>query len=177
MIEVKEGLKWEGKLEFTVFNEQEARKQGFLDNQESFFNALKNGLLPVKRKIKSNNTVTNFARQQIVSILTNSVSSIVPPSEMQLGTGSGTPSPSDVNLWSPAIGTLKPCSAIGAYLTYYAQFICTWLSTDPIQGSWTEVGLKDANGNLWAHSAIMSDITIGDGDALSGQWTIQILSS
>lgn len=177
MITNNEGLKWVGELEFSVFDEAEARKKGFLDSQDSFFYALKHGLLPVKRKVKSKNTVTNFARQQIVSILTNSVSSIIPPNQMQLGTGSGTPTASDTNLWSPSAGTLKPCTSIQAYLTYYAQFITTWLSTDPVQGNWTEVGLKDSNGNLWAHSAISLGITVGSGDALTSQWTIQILSN
>jgi hypothetical protein len=177
MITKDEGLKWIGELEFSVFDEAKARKQGFLDNQESFFYALKHGLLPVKQKIKSKNTVTNFARQQIVAILTNSVSSIMPPSTMQLGTGSGTPSASDTNLWSPSAATLKQCTSIQAYLTYYAQFITTWLSTDPITGTWAEVGLKDSNGNLWAHSSITSDITISTGDALSCQWSVQILSN
>ena len=172
-----EGLKWEGKLEFSVFDEVEARKQGFLDNHDSFSYAVKHGLLPVKKKIKSHNTITNFARQQIVSILANSVSSILTPSKMELGTGSGTPSATDTDLWSPSAGTLKLCSSIAPYLTYNAQYICTWLSTDPIQGTWTEVGLKDSNNNLWAHSAISGNITISTGDALSCQWSVQILSS
>lgn len=177
MISTEDGLKWEGKLEFSVFDETEARKQGFLDNEESFFYALKHGLLPAKRKVKSKNTVTNFARQQIVSILTNKVSSIIPPSQMELGTGSGTPSASDTDLWSPSAPTLKPCSSIQQYLTYYAQFICTWLSTDPIQGSWYEVALKDVNNNLWAHAAIPLGVTIASGDALACQWSVQIISS
>lgn len=177
MITNNEGLAWEGKLEFCVFDENEARKQGLLDNQEAFFNALKNGTLPVKRKIKSKNTVTNFARQQIVSILTNSVSSIIPPSKMELGTGSGTPSASDTALWSPSAPTMKQCSSIQAYLTYYAQFITTWLSTDSIQGSWSEVGLFDSNNNLWAHSAIPLGVSISTGDAMACQWSIQIISS
>lgn len=177
MITHNEGIQWEGKLEFSVFDEAEARKQGFLDSEESFFYAMKHGLLPVKRKIESKNTVTNFARQQIVAILTNSVSSIIPPSKMELGTGSGTPSASDTALWSGSSGTLKACSSIQAYLTYYAQFICTWLSTDPIVGTWDECGLFDANNNLWAHSAITMGVSIAQGDALACQWTIQIISS
>jgi hypothetical protein len=177
VISTDEGIQWEGKLEFSIFDEYEARKRGLLDNQGAFFNALKNGTLPVKRKVKSQNTVTNFARRQIVSVLTNSVSSIIPPSKMELGTGSGTPSASDTNLWSPSAPTMKQCSSIQAYLTYYAQFICTWLSTDSIQGSWTEVGLFDSNNNLWAHSAITLGVSIATGDALAAQWSVQIISS
>lgn len=148
-----------------------------LESNEVFTYALKNGLLPIKGTVKSKNTVTNFARQQIVSILANSVSSILTPSKMELGTGSGTPSATDTDLWSPSAGTLKLCSSIAPYLTYNAQYICTWLSTDPIQGTWTEVGLKDSNNNLWAHSLISGNITISTGDALSCQWSVQILSS
>ena len=177
LYESKEGIGWKGDLEFCVFDEAEARRLGMLENDEVFAHALKNGLLPLKRMFKTKNTVTNFARQQIVSILANSVSSILTPTKMELGTGSGTPSATDTDLWSPSAGTLKLCSSVAPYLTYNAQYICTWLSTDPITGTWTEVGLKDGNNNLWAHSAISGNITISTGDALACQWSVQILST
>lgn len=170
-----DNIQWEGKFTFRVFNEKEARKQGFLDSQESFFYALKHGLLPIKRIVKSENIVTNYARQQIVNMLTGT--SNTHPSQMQLGTGSGTPSSTDTDLWSPSAGTLKQCQTIQPYLTYYAQYIVTWLSTDAIQGTWSEIGLKDSSNNLWNHSALTSIITVNSGEALTAQATIQILGT
>lgn len=174
---MKENVLWKGTFDFTVFDENKVRKQGFLQDEESFFYALKHGLLPVKRKIKSENAVTNYTRQQIVAILTGASSTIVFPTQMQLGTGSGSPSASDTDLWSPATNTLKQCSSIQPYLTYYAQYICTWLSSDNIQGSYSEIGIKDTSGKLWNHSALTSTITVATGEALTAQLMVQILSN
>lgn len=174
---ITEGIRWEGRLKYSIFDEEQARKKGFLDDEESFYYAIKHGLLPIKRTSKSKNTVTNYARQQIANILTGAALSINPPNKMQLGTGSGTPTASDADLWSPSSGTLKQCQSIQPYLTYYAQFITTWLTTDNAIGTWTEIGLKDGNSNLWAHSSISSNITINTGEALTAQWQIQILSN
>ncbi|AFK87699.1 hypothetical protein Tsac_2846 [Thermoanaerobacterium phage THSA-485A] len=153
-MEIKEGLKWQGEVKLLVIK----------DNK-------------IIRRIQEHNTVTNYARQYIVNVLTNAISyPLQLPSQMELGTGTGTPAGTDTDLWSPASATLKPLSGIQPYLTYFAQYVCTWQTSDPIQGTWTEIGLKDAANNLWAHAAI-SNFVVNSGEMLVCQWTIQILGN
>lgn len=183
-IETIESLGWDGILSFGIVKEEKLKKAGFLAESENglelipaFFDALKDGKIHFDRTAKSKNSVTNYTRSIIVQILTNTTQGVLGPSQMELGTGTGTTSSTDTDLWSPINGTLKPCSTIQVYLTYYAQYICTWLSTDPIQGTWTEIGLKDTKNNLWAHSALTQNLTVNSGEMLIGQWTIQMIST
>lgn len=175
-INTNESLGWEGIITFGVLDEAEMREKGFLDDQEAFFNALQSGEINFKRTAKAKNTVTNYARQQIVNALTFTIYNIDPPRYIELGTGTGTPSTSDTDLWSPSSGTLKQCSTIQPYMSYFAQYICVWVSTDPIVGTWSEIGLKDYYYNLWAHSALTNNLTIASGEVLVAQWQIQIVS-
>jgi hypothetical protein len=153
-MEIKEGLKWQGIVDLFVIK----------DNK-------------IIRRIQEHNTVTNYARQYIVNVLTNTISyPLQIPSQMELGTGAGTPASTDTDLWSPASATLKPISSMQPYLSYFAQYVCTWQTSDPIQGTWTEIGLKDAANNLWAHAAL-SGFVVNSGEMLVAQWAIQILGN
>jgi hypothetical protein len=155
-LKLKEGLEWEGIITFKVIDEKTKE---------------------IKRQYKEHNKVTNYARGYMAQILTNAVNgSLVLPSMIELGTGTGTPLATDADLWSPATVTLVSCTGIQVYLNYYAQFITTW-QPNTITGTYTEVGLKDANGNLWAHAAITSNLTVNSGEQLVCQWQIQFTSS
>lgn len=140
------------------------------------FSVFKAGQVRPVRKIVTHNKITNFTIQYGLELLTNSIPSMPPlfPTKMQLGTGTGMPAATDLDLWVPSAGTLKPLAQTQIYQQYYAQYICNWQSSDPIQGTWTEAGLKDGNGNLWAHVAFASGLLINPGEMLVGQWQIQV---
>jgi hypothetical protein len=146
---------------------------------QSFLDAVRNGLVQWKREHIQKNKVTNYARSYIVQAMTSGDGAVgfYWPSEMELGTGTGTPAASDTALINPVVGTMKQCSNIQQYLTYYAQYIATWQSTDPITGTWTEIGLFDANGNLWAHVVFTNSLVINSGEMLIAQWAIQLLGN
>lgn len=167
VLQIKDSMTWDGVITFGVVAEMTI---------EELMEHYKNGTVPWKRKLVKHNKVTNYARAYMVQMLTGTAVPIVLPSKMELGTGSGTPAATDTDLWAPAVATLKPLSVLQVYLTYYVQFVCTWNTADPVQGTWTEVGLKDANGNLWAHGA-MSAFTVNAGEMLVGQWAVQILGN
>lgn len=152
-MDLNESLKWDGTLNFKVIKDSK-----------------------VVREYKEHNKMTNYARGYIAQMLAGSIQGpLILPSQIELGTGSGTAAATDTDLWSPTIATMKPCSYTQVYLNYFAQYIVTWLTTDPIQGTWTEAGLKDANGNLWAHTAF--NLTINPGEMLVGQWQVQIVGN
>jgi hypothetical protein len=56
----------------------------------------------------------------------------------------------------------------------YVQYSATWQTTDPVQGTWTEVGLLDANGNLWAH-AMLGSFTVNVGEIATVQWLVDFI--
>lgn len=155
-MQLKDGLEWEGIVTFKVIDEKTKE---------------------VKREFQEHNKVTNYARSYLAQVLTNSVNgSLVLPSMIELGTGTGTPLATDIDLWSPATATLGPCSSVQVYLNYYAQYIAAW-QPNTITGTYTEVGLKDSLGNLWAHSAITSNLTVNAGEMLVCQWQVQLLGN
>lgn len=155
---IKSSMEWNGDVIFKVFDEK---------------------TLKLKRQFKQKNKVMDYARSYLVSamIAGDGSQTLYFPSKMELGTGTGTPLGNDTDLWNPVAGTMKQCSNIQQYLTFYAQYVTTWLTTDPIQNTWTEIGLFDANGNLWAHSAITSNLTINSGEMLVAQWQVQIIGN
>lgn len=123
------------------------------------------------RQKRYHNIPTNYALSYIASIVSGAVTSgIVVPSQIELGTGSGTPDPNDTALWVPSAGTLQTCSIVQQYLNTYAQFTSGWQPTDPIQGTWTEAGLFDVNGNMWAHTVINQ--LVNSGEMLTVQWSV-----
>lgn len=102
---------------------------------------------------------------------TANTTSAPPPTQIGAGTGAGTPSPSDTALWAPIAGTQRVCDDIMVTQGYYAQYNITYGAngTDPL-GPYTEVGLFDANGNLWAHAAINEYLSTGQ--TLTIQWMV-----
>jgi hypothetical protein len=101
------------------------------------------------------NTDTYFMRQAVAGWIagTQTTTTTPPPTQIGAGNGIGTPSPSDTALWSPIAGTQRACDSITITYGYYAQYNITYQTTDPA-GAYTEVGLFDDAGNLWAHAAI-----------------------
>lgn len=176
LIEAESGIGWDGEVLFGAIDEKTLRNMDLLDEQ-AFLRALKSGNLLWKRRVLAKNKVTNYARAAIAQILSGAMSPPVLPSRAELGTGIGTPAGTDTDLWSPAVATLKSIAYAQQYLSYYAQYVTTWLTSDPIQGTWTEIGLKDAGGNLWAHAAITSNLTVNSGEMLVAQWPVQILGN
>jgi hypothetical protein len=100
---------------------------------------------------------TNYAANTITNWLagTATTTSAPPPTQIQLGTGTGILSVSDASLWAPTAGTLKTCDYIAVSNSYNTQYSLTYTGTDPI-GNFTEAGLFDSAGNLWMH-AVLTD--------------------
>lgn len=178
MLMQTEGLPWDGTVHFGVIDQLAVERLGLMDDIPGLLKVIESGRMDWKRKHVQKNKVTNYARQYLATVLAQSVTgALILPNQTQLGTGTGTPAATDTDLWNPVAGTLKPCSGIQVYLTYYAQFVTAWQTSDPIQGSWSEIGLKDVAGNLWAHAAITSNLTVNDGELLVSQWQVQILGN
>lgn len=138
------------------------------------------------------NQITNFARQQSAQMwsgLVNTVgiaSNVLPPSKIQLGTGSPTApatgtTANDTGLWTP-LGSSKALDTSTVWMQYYSQFTVTFLSTedigtvDPVnnptgQITITEAGLFDANNQLWSHVAF-TGVTHDNTSTLSVQWQV-----
>lgn len=172
-MKIKSGCGWKGEVTLGVIDVHDFEKIG---DTNKLLELINSGKVTWKRKYINKNKVTNYALNYIAQILSSAaVLPLVFPSKMELGTGAGTPSGSDTNLWTPSAPTMKACSNIQLYLSNYAQFITTWLTSDPITGTWTEAGLFDEKNNLWAH--IASNITVNAGEMLVGQWQIQIVGN
>jgi hypothetical protein len=125
------------------------------------------------------NTVTNYCRSSLAKWLSGtSTATVVPPT--QIGAGNGTPPygqtgplPTDTALWAPISGTQRVCDQIQVSQGYYAQFNLTYQTTDPA-GFYNELGLFDANGNMWAHVAISQ--LKSSSQTLTVQWMIYMVA-
>lgn len=139
----------------------------------------------IERK-EYHNLVTSYALAYIAQVITGGVQAsssgaLALPAKMELGTGSGTPQVSDTALWTPSVATLQALSVSQQYLNTIAQFGATWVTGSAAQGSasvpntWTEAGLFDANGNMWAHAPI--NVSVYASEYLTVQWNINFIPS
>lgn len=124
------------------------------------------------------NQLTNYARNASAQMWTGTV--LATPSKIQLGNGVPTPpltgvDPTDTNLWNPDPTTLKQVDYAIVWLTYNSQYSVTYQQSEA-NGNWTEVGLKDANGNLWSHVALNNFLKT-TGEVVTVQWQIQHVAS
>lgn len=121
------------------------------------------------------NTDTNYMRKTVAAWLTGTLTttSAPPPTQIGAGNGIGTPAATDTTLWSPIAGTQRVCDNTMTTQGYYAQYNITYQTADP-NGAYTEVGLFDANNNLWAHASI-NEIKSG-GQTLTVQWMVMVAS-
>lgn len=120
-----------------------------------------------------NNTDTYYMRSTVANWLAGvkTTTTAPPPTQIGAGNGFGTPSPSDTTLWSPISGTQRTVDSTSLSQGIYAQFNITYQTTDPT-GAYTEVGLFDANNNMWAH-AVINEIK-SSGQTLTIQWMILV---
>jgi hypothetical protein len=100
------------------------------------------------------------------------------PTQMQLGTGTGTPAANDPGLFSAAAGTLVPITNWSVYQNYYAQYMGFWGSSTPA-GNYTEAVLLDPSTLCWAHvllqtSANQPYVPIQAGQTLTILWKVQL---
>lgn len=176
LLTAQSNIAWDGQITLGVLDENLVRRL----NLQDILLQIRAGNLSWKRQLRQSNKVTDYARQYLVKALLNTLPyPLIIPTLMELGTGTSTygPQGSDKDLWSPAAGTLKQTTTTQQYLTYYAQYICSWQTSDPIVGTWTEIGLKDSAGNLWAHAQLTSALPVYAGEMLVGQWQVQVLGN
>ena len=97
---------------------------------------------------------------------------VLSPTQTELGTGTGTPGPNDTDLFAPVEATLVHCTAIAPEpgSTGVAQFITQYFGTANNQGTYSELGLKDTNGKLFAH--IVENVTITSGLTTTVTWNL-----
>ncbi len=101
------------------------------------------------------------------------------PSAMELGTGSGTPSASDTALFAGVSATYQPCTELTTVsgTPDSPQWTAVWggPSAGNIAGTYTEIGLFDPNGALFAHLAGLSiQVTTVSTTAIQWQWAITV---
>ncbi len=123
------------------------------------------------------NTLTNYARATVakwlVAVATNiGQGALLPPDRIALGTGTGTPAQTDTALWLETASTRKVNSSRQVVSGYYAQYLTQYQTTDPA-GTFTESGLFDAAGNLWAHVSL-GNVSKSATQVLTIQWKIQV---
>lgn len=119
--------------------------------------------------------LTNYALSTFAKWMTGTpnvgAGAVIPPTQIIVGSGSGTPSVSDTALFSPVSGTLKTCEYSNANLTsHYAALGHTYSASDP-SGTFTECGIQDTNGNLWTHSMLNPSVT------KSGTYVMSVVST
>lgn len=102
----------------------------------------------VSRKVFKN-TITNWARSGIASLIIGSPLTINSSSTTQslptyiaVGTGSGTPNQTDFQMYNESYQTRKSYSYRDLSFGYYAQIVVNYQTTDP-NGTYTEAGLWD----------------------------------
>lgn len=126
------------------------------------------------RTIKTHNIATNYVFNYLAQLISGNASATTQgvsfPNYMKLGTGTGTPHSTDTVLWqedSSTIQTLNGKSCVDSS----AQFNATW---QEFQNSptYSEIGLFDSSGNMWAHASILGGITIDENEVLSCLWSI-----
>lgn len=154
---VKDKAGWQGSVTFTKY------KDGKIIEQAT-----------------EHNIVTNYALNYMAQILTNSVAvtneALVLPSYVELGIGTGTTSINDTDLFTPTTPrTIQNFSIMQVWLNTVAQYSSTWQSGLSTSVTWSEAGLKDVNGNLWAH-VVINPIVVNSGEILTVQWQVQFVA-
>ena len=118
------------------------------------------------------NTATNWARAVIASLLItapnteNTVFTLSRPLYISLGTGTQTPSNTDLAMFSETYGMRIPISYTSSLQAFVAQFSANYQTTDP-NGTFYEAGLWDSN---------VSTVTLG-AVAEAGQTSITLSGS
>jgi hypothetical protein len=131
-----------------------------------------NGCLIYDRTFK--NQLTNYARSASAQLWAGV--HLATPSYIQIGVGSPvypktSVDPTDTALWTPVDGTLRQCDFATVWLNYNTQYSVTYQQADAI-GTWTELGLVDANGNLWSH-VMLDNFSKDSGETVTVQWQVQ----
>lgn len=124
------------------------------------------------------NQLTLYARQASANLWAGSF--MATPSHIQVGIGSPTypnlfVDSSDTELWDAVPETLKQCNFVTTWLTYNTQYSVTYEQSEA-NYQWTELGLLDANGNLWSHVQL-TDFVKDFGETVTVQWQIQHIAN
>jgi len=126
------------------------------------------------------NQLSNFARAQAANMWVGPTAAnyVVPtvPSSIQIGTGAPiapltSVDPTDIALWAPMGGTgIKVLDFSTVWLNYTSQYSTTF-NTGEAVGAWTEAGLFDTLGNMFAHVQLTGFSKLS-GDTVTVQWNV-----
>lgn len=129
------------------------------------------------------NQVTYYAANALAAWLTGTINrgpqAIHFPNYMELGTGSGTPSPSDTALFAGVSATSTPCSLVAVVSGTPDSSVWTAVWGGPnagnLAGTYSEIGLFDQDGHLWAHLAGLTlGINTTTTTTVQWQWTLTV---
>lgn len=124
------------------------------------------------------NQVTDYAASAIakwlIGIGNTGYASVPSPQYTELGTGTGTPSAIDTNLFAPVTATNQRCATFDNPSANVAQWTSQYFGTVNNAGSYTEEGLFDQNGNLWAHLMEAVTITVGLSTTILWAFTVTV---
>lgn len=129
------------------------------------------------------NQITYYAANVLAAWFTGTINrgpqAIHFPNYMELGTGSGTPSPSDTALFNGVSATSTPCTQLAVVngTPNSPQWVAVWggANAGTIAGTYSEVGLFDADGHLFAHVAGLTiEVSTSTTTAIEWQWTLSV---
>ena len=94
---------------------------------------------------------------------------VSPPTQFELGTGTGTPAVSDASLFTPATGTLSVISARSAVAN--TTTLTTNYAVGQLSGTYTEAGLLGAGGALLNHVVFQTPVSVDNTQAATFIWS------
>lgn len=119
------------------------------------------------------NKINNYARkaysQWVTGAAANTLGGALPyPRKIALGTGTGTITGNEVALFNETAGTRKATSYQRQTQDYYAEWNVNYTTSDPT-GNFTEAGLFDELGKLWAQ-VLLTNANKQTGQTLTVNW-------
>lgn len=124
---------------------------------------------------KLTNYMANVLAQWLTGVNNTGYNPVLPPLYVEAGTGSGTPAPTDTNLFTPVSATYGRTSIQDTPSNGVAEFVSQYYGDANNSGDYTEVGLFDANGNMFAHT--MYSFSIASGQTTTITWDITMSPS
>lgn len=125
--------------------------------------------------ITAKNRLTDHARASLAALTVGEF--VKTPSRIVLGVGAPTapftgPTPDDTALWVEVSDTRRTVDVKSTFLTYTSEFGVTYDTGEVNDVDFTEAGLEDADGVMWAHVMFEMPIRKNALQTMSVRWKI-----
>lgn len=125
--------------------------------------------------ISSHNISTNYEFSALSQWLAGKNNTgyqpLSPPTQIQLGSGAGTPAVTDTALFSPIANTITTMSNVTAGSPTAGTSTFTFqIAAGIVTVQVTEAGLRDVSGNLWSHTMFGIPFTPSSTQTVTIQW-------